>query len=125
MSAKVRRVGDSWYVVTHHRGIRRKKSFGKGKAAKREAERNAKQLNEAYGSGRFCVGAGRDRSAATAVRSSDASTSVWTTPGSSGSRRSTQRVGLSRVGRRQGDAKRSPGAGANGRLAQNGPGDWI
>ena len=47
MSAKVRRVGDAWYVVTHHNGVRRKKSFGKGKASKRDAERNAKQLNEA------------------------------------------------------------------------------
>ena len=46
MAAKVQRVGDAWYVVTHFKGRRRKTSFGKGKAAKREAERNAKQVNE-------------------------------------------------------------------------------
>ena len=47
MSAKVRQFGNAWYVVTHHNGVRRKKSFGNSKAAKRDAERNAKQLNDA------------------------------------------------------------------------------
>ena len=59
MSAKVRQVGDAWYVVTHHKGLRRKKSFGKGKAARREAERNAKQVNESL-SGKQPAMRGRD-----------------------------------------------------------------
>ena len=45
MGAKVREIRGAWWIVTHHRGGRIKKRIGKGNAAKREAERRAREID--------------------------------------------------------------------------------
>ena len=51
MAAKVRRLRDAWWVVTHYEGKRKKKRVGTTKRHKREAEEIAKKINAALALG--------------------------------------------------------------------------
>ena len=53
MSAKVRKIRNSWWVVTHYRGKRQTKRIGNTRADKRQAEEIAKEINLAIALGRF------------------------------------------------------------------------
>lgn len=53
MAAKVRWMRDAWWVVTHHRGKRRKKRVGPSKVDKRQAEDVARKINAALTLGTY------------------------------------------------------------------------
>ena len=53
MAAKVKKIRDAWWVVTHHRGERQHKKIGISRADKRRAEEIAKEINLAIALGRF------------------------------------------------------------------------
>ena len=53
MAAKVQWYRDAWWVMTHHRGKRKRKRVGRTKADKRQAEEIAKKINAAIALGTF------------------------------------------------------------------------